>query len=150
MKKLLLISVLALSHTIPAAAALPGADVLAQIITSEFDTNSDKLIDSGEWQSGLEESFATLDANGDGGIKAEEVDGISPDISKQAGEVAAALVVALVKQAVMSLDANRDLSVSKEEYNKLASDIFAKLDSDESASLTTAELGELPAKLIAK
>ncbi len=154
MKKLPLILALALalalSSIMPAAAAVPGADVLARIITGEFDTNSDSLIDSGEWQSGLEESFATLDADGDAGIKAEEIDGISSEISEKAGEIAAALVVALVKQAVMSLDANSDKSVSKEEYSKLASEIFSKLDSDKNGSLSTTELAELPAKLIAK
>ena len=135
------------AHMLPAA--VPGADALAKLITSEFNTNSDEIVDQGDWQHGIDESFGKLDSNGDGSIKPDEVDGMSADIVKESGEIGGVIIVALIKQALLSLDADGDKSVSRKEYDALADSIFAKLDTDKSASLTLAELAGLPAKLIA-
>ena len=133
-----------------ASAALPGAETLAKLIMHEFDTNTDDLVDSGEWQGGISESFGKLDENGDGSIQGEEVDGLQKDISDQTGDFAAGLIVALIKQAVLSLDSDGDKLVSRKEYDALTTDIFTRLDADRGSSLTLAELAELPVKLIVK
>lgn len=132
------------------SAALPGAESLAKMITKEFDTNSDAAIDQGEWQNGIAEGFNKLDANRDGSIKPEEVDNLSDEITQESGDIAGVLIVGLIKQALLALDSNGDKAVSRKEYDKLATDIFTKLDADHNTSLTLAELSELPAKLISK
>lgn len=129
-------------------AAIPGAEALGKLITSQFDTNSDALIDQGEWQSGIGNSFEKLDTNQDGTIKGEEIDGLSEDIAKESGSIAGTLVVVLIKQLIMSLDSDRDKAVSRAEYDKPTESIFTKLDADKNASLTLAELSELPSHLV--
>ena len=135
------------AHMLPAA--VPGAEALAKLITCEFDTNSDEILDQGEWQSGIADSFGKLDSDGDGSIKPDDVDGLSEDIVKESGEIGDGIIVALIKQALLSLDTDGDKSVSRKEYGALSDSIFAKLDTDKNASLTLTELAGLPATLIA-
>ena len=137
-----------LAHSGSLAAAIPGAEALAKLIASEFDTNSDDVLDQGEWQNGIAESFGKLDSNNDGGIKADEVDGMQEDISEEAGDVGGTIIVALIKQLLFSLDADGDKIVSRKEYDTLADRIFEKLNADKNLNLTLAELAKLPVKLI--
>ncbi len=132
----------------PLSAALPGAESLAKLILSEFDTNTDDSVDAGEWQNGIGDSFGKLDANGDGSIQADEIDGLTKDIAETTGDFAAGLIVALVKQVVLSLDSNGDKLVSQKEYESLSTDIFTRLDTDKTNSLSLAELSELPVKML--
>ncbi|MFO1483826.1 MAG: hypothetical protein U1F71_10750 [Verrucomicrobiaceae bacterium] len=131
-----------------ASAALPGAESLAKLIAKEFDTNSDENIDAGEWQSGIADGFTKLDTNGDGSIKAEEADHLKADIAEESGDIAATLIVALIKQVLTSLDTDKDTAVSRKEYDELSLSIFGKLDADKNNNLTLAELAELPVKLV--
>ncbi|MDP1592321.1 MAG: hypothetical protein Q8M07_31455 [Prosthecobacter sp.] len=131
-------------------AAIPGAESLAKLITAEFDTNSDDILDQGEWQKGIAGSFDKLDSNSDGSIKPDEVDGMSNDIAQESGEIGGMIIVALIKQALLSLDADGDKAVSHKEYDALTDSIFTKLDADKSTSLTLAELTELPLKMVMK
>jgi len=131
-------------------AAVPGGAMLAGLISDEFDTNSDALIDAGEWQTGIGESFGKLDANSDGSIAPAELDGLSADISPKTGDFAAVLVIGLIKQPITALDKDGDKLVSQKEYDQLSLDLFAKLDVDKNNSLTKVELAELPVKLLMK
>jgi hypothetical protein len=58
--------------------------------------------------------------------------------------------VALVKQAVLSLDSDGNKLVSRKEYDILLTDVFTKLDADQNNSLSLEELSDLPVKLFAK
>lgn len=144
--KPILLALILLSSSLHAA--IPGAEALGKLITSQFDTSSDALIDQGEWQSGIADSFEKLDTNQDGTIKGEEIDGLSDDIAKESGGIAGTLVVVLIKQLIMSLDSDSDKAVSRAEYDKPTQSIFTKLDADKNASLTLAELSELPSHLV--
>lgn len=141
-----LLAILLLSPSLNAA--IPGAEALGKLITSQFDTNSDAIIDQGEWQSGIADSFEKLDSNQDGAIKGEEIDGLSEDITKETGSLAGSLVVVLIKQLIMSLDSDGDKAVTRKEYDKPTESIFTKLDADKNTSLTLAELSELPSQLV--
>ncbi len=134
----------------PSFAAVPGAESLAKLIAHEFDTNSDDILDEGEWQNGISGSFDKMDANRDGSIKTEEVDRLSNDISAEAGDIGGAIIVALIKQVLLTLDTDKDKAVSRKEYDTLTDGIFTKLDADKNSSLTLAELSELPVKILAK
>ncbi len=132
------------------SAALPGAESLAKLITKQFDTNSDSILDAGEWQTGIADSFSKLDANNDGLIKPEESENLKGDIAEESGDIAAVLIVALIQQVLTALDTDSDKAVSLKEYDELSLTIFNRLDADKSNSLTLAELSELPVKLITK
>jgi hypothetical protein len=132
----------------PVSAAVPGGEALADLITGEFDSNADALIDSGEWQSGIGSSFAKLDANGDGSISLDEADTLKSDVATQTGDLGAAVVVVLIRQVLASLDTDGDQLISRAEYDKLSQDIFAKLDADKNNALNRIELAELPLKII--
>ena len=49
-----------------------------------------------------------MDTNNDGSIKPEEVDGMSDDISAEAGDIGGVILVALIKQALLALDQDGD------------------------------------------
>ena len=136
------------THTLPAA--VPGAEALAKLITQEFDTNADSILDQGEWQNGIAGSFDKMDTNHDGSIKPEEVDGMSDDIAAEAGDIGGVILVALIKQALLTLDQDGDKAVSRKEFDALTIGIFSKLDADKDASLTLAELSDLPVKMLRK
>ena len=149
MKNLLVILLLLFgTHTLPAA--IPGAESLAKLITAEFDTNADGVIDQGEWQNGIANGFDKLDSNRDGSARPDEADALTKDLAEDSGDFAAGLIVALIKQVLISLDADGDKSVSRKEYDALSDGIFTKLDADKNSRLTLAEISELPLKLIAK
>lgn len=149
MKHLLAASLVLLgAHTLPAA--VPGGEALAKLITHEFDTNSDGLLDQGEWQGGIAGSFDKLDTNRDGSIKPDEVDALSDDIAAEAGDIGGIILVGLIKQALLTLDTDGDKAVSRKEFDALTDGIFTKLDADKNASLTPAELAELPLRMVSK
>ena len=149
MKPLLLTSLFMFTaHTL--RAAVPGAETLARLITHEFDTNSDGNLDQGEWQNGIAGSFDKLDTNHDGSIKPDEVDAMSNDISAEAGDIGGVIIVALIKQALLALDQDGDKVVSRKEFDALTDGLFTRLDADKNASLTPAELSELPVKIVMK
>jgi len=132
------------------SAAVPGAETLAKLITHEFDTNSDNILDQGEWQNGIARSFDQLDKNHDGSIKPEEVDALSGDLAEEAGDIGGTILVALIKQALLTLDQDGDKAVSRKEFDALTDGIFTKLDADKNGSLTLAELSDLPVKMVIK
>ncbi len=136
------------AHTLPAA--VPGAESLARLITQEFDTNADGILDQGEWQNGIAGSFDQMDTNHDGSIKPEEVDGMSDDIAAEAGDIGGVILVALIRQSLLALDQDGDKAVNRKEFNTLTDGLFTKLDADKNASLTLAELSELPVKIMTK
>lgn len=131
-------------------AAVPGGEALASLISGEFNTNSDNKLDAGEWQTGIGESFGKLDANGDGSIAPDETDSRNDDIASKTGDLAALLVVGLIKQVIASLDTDGDKLVSRKEYDQLSLGIFTKLDVDKNNRLSQAELADLPLKLLIK
>ncbi|WP_395742124.1 hypothetical protein [Prosthecobacter sp.] len=149
MRHLLAVALVLLGVQTPFA-AVPGSEALAELIAHEFDTNSDDILDQGEWQNGITGSFDKLDANRDGSIKAEEVDRLSNDISAEAGDIGGVIIVALIKQVLLTLDTDGDKAVNRKEYDSLTDGIFTKLDADKNTSLTLAELSELPVKIMAK
>ena len=136
------------AHTLHAA--VPGAEALAKLITHEFDTNADGLLDQGEWQGGIARSFDQLDKNHDGTIKPDEVDALSGDLAEEAGEIGGTILVVLIKQALLTLDQDGDKAVSRKEFDALTEGIFTKLDGDKNGSLTLAELSDLPVKMVTK
>ena len=148
--KSLLISLLFVFSAHMLRAAVPGAESLAKLITHEFDTNSDGILDQGEWQGGIARSFDQLDKNHDGSIKPEEVYALSGDLAEEAGEIVGTILVALIKQALLTLDQDGDKAVSRKEFDALTDGIFTKLDADKNGSLTLAELSDLPVKMVMK
>jgi Ca2+-binding EF-hand superfamily protein len=148
MKKVLLHTLLLSSALISTLrAADPASEALASLIFKEFDTNSDDIIDSGEWQGGIQASFEDMDVNADGSIALNEVETLSSDIANETGELVAGLVVLFIKQVVMSLDENKDKLVGRAEFDHLSSDLFNKLDGDKNGSLSREEVAVLPEKL---
>ena len=143
---LVALAIITLSSPLPAA--VPGGEALAGIILDQFDTNSDKMLDPGEWQGWIGASFGDLDGNGDGSIAADEVDGLKGDLASETGDFTAGLLVAIIKQVIVSLDTDKDKLVSRKEYDTLSNDVFDKLDADKNKSLTNGELADLPLKLI--
>ena len=149
MKRLALAAVIALP-SVPGFAALPGADLLAKVITKQFDTNSDGLIDQGEWQNGIAQGFKELDADHDGCITGKELDGLAGPLAEETGDLAASLVAGMIKKLVLTMDKDKDGSVSEKEFNELGNDFFTKLDTNKNGSIEAAELLELPAKIFTK
>jgi hypothetical protein len=144
----LAVAVVALAVTSLAPAALPGGDALAGLITDEFDLNSDSLVDQGEWQTGIGESFNRMDANADGSISQEEVKVLQPDIASKTGEFTAGLLVKVIQQVLSFLDKDSNSLISQKEYEELSGAFFTRLDADKNTSLTRAELAELPSSLV--
>ncbi|MBE2283306.1 MAG: hypothetical protein IAE77_07575 [Prosthecobacter sp.] len=149
MSRLLVIFAL-IASVVPSMAALPGADALAKLIAKEFDTNADEKIDAGEWQTGVADGFTQLDSSADGSIQTDEVYDLKGDIAEESGDIAALLIVELIKQVLTGLDTDKDKAVSRKEYDELSQSIFGRLDADKNSHLTLAELAELPLKMVAK
>ena len=131
-------------------AEIPGADALGSLIGEQFDTNENGEIDTGEWNTGIANGFDSLDADGSGGVEAAEIDELGDPIREQFGDLGGALVVALVKAVVLTLDTDKNKTVSREEYNRETEKFLKKLDSNGDGSVSEAELRSLPAKLLAK
>ena len=129
-------------------ASVPGADVLGGLISKHFDSNSDGIVDTGEWQSGMTASFADMDLNHDGSISGDDVDGLKKEMTEELGEVGATVVVALIKQIVMTLDKNGDKLVSEKEFSEGGEAMFKKLDANKDGQVSKEELAELPTRLL--
>lgn len=129
-------------------AAVPGADLLAGLISKQFDSNSDGILDTGEWQGGIAASFDGMDANGDGSISGDDVDALKKSISDETGDLGATVAVALIKQIVMTLDKDGDRLVGKTEFADGGEGIFKKLDANSDGQVTKTELADLPIKLL--
>lgn len=130
------------------AAELPGAGALADLIMKQFDTNGDSKIDTGELQAGVASSFAEIDADGDGKITVAEIDALGDVLGKETGETVATLMMKLIKPLLLSMDADKDGTVSRDEFMKAAGALFAKLDANKDAELTRDELLMLPLKML--
>ncbi len=115
---------------------------------SQFDTNSDVSLDAGEWQTGAGKGFREMDGDRDGDIAPAEVDGLKGAVTEETDDLTATLVVALIKSSLFTLDADRNGSVSREEYGAVTGDVFKKLDADQDHSISQEELLQLPARLI--
>lgn len=128
------------------AVELPGAGALADLVMGRFDSNGDSKIDGGEWQLGAAASLEEIDVDRDGKITATEIDALGEPIGKEAGAAAGALVPKLIKPLILSMDADGDGAVSREEFTKKMDALFAGLDADKDAQLTRGELIALPVK----
>jgi Ca2+-binding EF-hand superfamily protein len=129
-------------------AALPGGEALASLILHQFDTNSDGFVDAGEWQSGIARSFDDMDGNGDNKLTGSEIDSLQSEIAKETGELAAGIVVTLIKKVILTLDTDKDQAVSRKEYDANAEGFFKTLDVDKNGTLSKPELADLPVKMI--
>lgn len=129
-------------------AAIPGADLLVNLITKEFDSNADGIIDAGEWQSGCLLGFDQMDANQDGSISVAEIDALKGPIAEEMGDFGASVAVVLIKQILMALDKNGDKLISREEYSTGCEAFFKKLDANGDGQVSKAELAEMPTKLL--
>lgn len=136
-----------LAHT-SILGAVPGGEALAGLITSQFDTNANDIIDQGEWSTGIAGSFGDLDSDGDGFIASDEVDHLKPDIAGETGDFAASIIVVLIQKIVLSLDADSNGLVSREEFEEPSIAFFTQLDADSDTHLTTSELADLPIKVV--
>lgn len=132
----------------PVCGAVPGAELLAGLIMSQFDSNSDGVVDAGEWQGGTERGFDEIDQNGDGSISGEEIDALKSEISKETGELGASVAVVLIKQVVMTLDRNDDKLVTRKEYAEGCAGILKKIDANSDGSVSKTELIDLPVRLL--
>jgi len=130
------------------AVELPGVGALVDIVIARFDTNGDSKIDTGEWQAGVAGSFDEIDTDGDGKITAAEIDALGDEIAGETGATVAALVMKLIKPIILSMDADGDGTVSREEFTKAANAWFARLDANKDAQLTRDELMDLPLKML--
>ena len=130
------------------AAELPGLGALADLVMKQFDTNGDSKIDTGEWQAGVAASFTEMDADGDGKITAAEMDALGDVLGKEAGETVAAVMMKLIRPLLLSMDADKDGSVSRDEFTKASTALFTKPDANQDAELTRAELLLLPLKML--
>lgn len=129
-------------------AAVPGGDVLGGLISKHFDSNSDGVVDTGEWQSGMTASFADMDLNHDGSISGDDVDGLKKEMTEELGEVGATVVVALIKQIVMTLDKDGNKLVNEKEFTEGGEAMFKKLDANKDGQVSKEELADLPARLL--
>ena len=130
------------------AVELPGAGALAEIILNRFDTNGDSKLDLGEWHAGVADSFGEMDLDRDEKITAAELDDIGQAVAGETGGAAGALLAKLIKTLVLTMDADKDGSVSREEYRKVADALFARLDTNKDAEVTRDELLSLPLKML--
>ncbi len=136
--------------TTPAFASFPGAEALAKLVESEFDLNADGKIDQGEWQAGVEKGFKEMDLDGDGLLSSKELDALNSPIAEEIGDFAGKIVAALIKNLVLTMDADKDGAVSLKEYSTLTDPLFARLDANKDSNVDSAELLELPMKMISK
>lgn len=150
MKRTLILSLVLFSLACSVRAAVPGADIIATLIAKHFDSNSDDSIDTGEWQSGMKSSFTDMDADSNGSLSAADIDELKDSIKGEAGDFGAAVVLALIKQIVFSLDKDADKLVSEKEFTEGGDGMFKKLDADSDGKLSKAELADLPSRLLAK
>lgn len=93
-------------------------------------------------------SFAEIDADGDGKITVVEIDALGDVLGKEIGETVAAVVMKLIKPLLLSMDADKDGIVSRDEFMKAAGALFAKLDANKDAELMREELLLLPLKML--
>jgi Ca2+-binding EF-hand superfamily protein len=147
LRYILTLSVLLLA-SLESHAALPGGDALAGLILTQFDSNSDGSVDAGEWQTGIARSFDDMDSDGDHQLTANEIDSLQSEIAKETGELAAGVVVALIKKVILTLDTDKDQAVSRKEYDANAVGFFKTLDADKNGTLSKSELADLPVKVI--
>lgn len=148
MKFLAAVLTVALVLSASAQAAVPGADVVSILISKHFDSNSDGTIDTGEWQSGMKASFADMDADSNGSLSAADIDGLQDSLKSEAGDIGAAVVLALIKQIVFSLDKDGDKLVSEKEFAEGGEAMFKKLDATSDGRLSKEEIAELPMRLL--
>ena len=148
MKSIVAALTVALVLSFSTQAAVPGADVIGTLILKHFDSNSDSIIDTGEWQSGMKASFADMDADSNGSLSAADIDGLQDSLKSEAGDIGAAVVLALIKQIVFSLDKDADKLVSEKEFTEGGEAMFKKLDANGDGKLSKEELAELPTRLL--
>jgi Ca2+-binding EF-hand superfamily protein len=148
MKFLVAVTFIALSAAVPAFAELPGADLLASLLITQFDRDHDGNIDGNEWETGINDGFVELDHDRDGSISESEIDALVETLGDDIGRLGATAVVALIKKMLFTFDTNGDRNISKTEYDEGCSAIFKLLDTNHDGLLSKAELAELPARLL--
>lgn len=150
MKRVFVLFIAIFSLASPAPSAIPGADIIGTLIAKHFDSNTDDIIDLGEWQGGMKSSFADMDADSNGSLSTADIDGLQDSLKSEAGDIGAAVVLALIKQIVFSLDKDDDKLVSEKEFGEGGEAMFKKLDANNDGKLSKGELSDLPSRLLAK
>lgn len=140
--------ILALLLTTPTFAALPGTDMLADVIMKALDRDFDGKLDANEWKDGTDDGFVEIDQDLDGIDTPAEIETLSDPLSDELGKIGASLCVTLIEKLFMTLDKDGDHQVSKAEYEEGTIAIFKRLDTNHDGALTKAELGELPTTLL--
>ena len=136
----LILSVTCLSSAID----LPSGKVLSDLILGEFDSNRDGNIDLGEWQTGLEMSFETMDGNQDAFLTKSDFELLAAPIAEKLGNTAGALASSLISTIVLGFDEDEDGQVDSSEFQESAGDLFSKVDTDSNSDLSEEELRQLP------
>lgn len=132
----------------PVVAALPGADMLAEVIMKDLDRDFDGKLDANEWTDGTNDGFVEIDINLDGFDTATEIEGLALPLSDELGKIGANICVTLIEKLFLTLDKDGDHRVSKTEYEQGCAAIFKKLDADHDSVVTKSELFDLPTKLL--
>ena len=134
----------------PAKKASPMG-FLADVMIEYLDTNSDHVIDIGEYQVGCARGFGEMDTDGDGFITKKELEALGGMLIKS-GENALVATASgvLLASWIKSMDADGDGRVSRDEFLKGCGKYFDKLDENKDQKLTRDELLALPAKILTK
>jgi Ca2+-binding EF-hand superfamily protein len=140
--------ILSLLLLTPTFAALPGADMLSDVIMKELDRDFDGKIDANEWKDGTDDGFVEIDHDLDGFDTTTEIETLSEPLADDLGKIGASICVTLIEKMFMTLDKDGDHRISKAEYEDGAGAIFKRLDTNHDDALTKAELNELPTTLL--
>ena len=150
----ILVSVLLLAPSRAAEEKKAGSAMafLAQVMIDYLDTNNDKAVDLGEFQSGCEKGFGEMDTDGDGFISDKELAALGGMLaeSKEASGFTATAAGVLLASWIKTMDADKDGRVSRDEFVKGCEKYFGKLDANHDNKLTLEELLELPARILGK
>ncbi len=119
-------------------------DPLISLVTEHFDTNSDGQLDTGEWQSGLDDAFDALDSNADNALTKVDLAELKAGFARMMGETAATVVAAAIAKTIDAYDADQNQAVSKDEFVAGSAALFKKLDANSDGTVDAQELLALP------
>jgi len=125
---------------------------LAGVMIEYLDTNSDHVIDLGEFQSGCDRGMGEMDLDGDGFLSDKELGGLGAMLaeSKEAGGFVATAAGVLLASWMKTMDADHDGRVSRDEFKTGCQEYFTKLDANKDNTLARDELLALPARILGK
>ena len=125
---------------------------LADVMIEYLDTNSDRVIDLGEFQAGYDRGFGEMDSDGDGFLSDKELGGLGGMLaeSKDAGGIVATAAGVLLASCLKTMDADRDGRISRDEFRKGSEGYFIKLDANGDKRVTRDELLAMPSRILGK